>query len=126
MLWKQSRKRSDRQHIKSLQNDAGAPDGWSSTPKERKKEPRQCRHLRRPKTLERAWNYNATAARLVSGLGNALINGVTWVDAHIVDGVVNGTAIIEQAVTGQVRKSQNGFVLAYTAIIAVGVVVLLV
>jgi NADH-quinone oxidoreductase subunit L len=43
----------------------------------------------------------------------------------VVDGAVNGTATIVRTVAGQVRKSQNGFVRAYAAIIAVGVVVLL-
>jgi NADH-quinone oxidoreductase subunit L len=78
-----------------------------------------------PKILEQAWNYDATAAKLVSGPGNALFNGVAWIDAHVVDGAVNGTATIVRSVAGQVRKSQSGFVRAYAAVIAVGVVVLL-
>jgi len=78
-----------------------------------------------PKILEQAWNYDATAAKLVSGPGNALFNGVAWIDAHVVDGAVNGTATIVRSVAGQVRKSQSGFVRAYAAVITVGVVVLL-
>ena len=91
--------------------------------KRKKKEPRQCCHLRRPKILEQAWNYDATAARLVSGPGNVLFNGLMRM---LSKGVVNGAATIVRAVAGQVRKSQNGFVRAYAAIIPVSVVVLLV
>ena len=78
-----------------------------------------------PKILEQAWNYDATAAKLVGGPGNAFFAGVAWVDANVVDGAVNGTATIVRSVAGQVRKSQSGFVRAYAAVITVGVVVLL-
>lgn len=78
-----------------------------------------------PRVLERAWFYDAGAAKLVGGPGRAAFNAVAWADSRIVDGAVNGTATLVRNVAGQVRKSQNGFTRVYAALMAVGAVALL-
>jgi NADH-quinone oxidoreductase subunit L len=78
-----------------------------------------------PRVLEQAWFYDAGAAKLIGGPGRAAFNAVAWVDTHIVDGAVNGTATLVRNVAGQVRKSQSGFTRLYAALMAVGAVVLL-
>ena len=51
--------------------------------------------------------------------------GAAWFDANVVDGAVEGTAVVVRDAAGELRKSQSGFVRAYAALIGVGVVVLL-
>ena len=78
-----------------------------------------------PKVLEQAWYYDAGASKLVGGPGAALFNGIAWVDAHIVDGAVNGTATLVRNIGGMVRKAQTGFVRSYAALMAIGFVAVL-
>jgi NADH-quinone oxidoreductase subunit L len=78
-----------------------------------------------PKVLEQAWYYDAGARKLVGGPGAALFNGIAWVDAHIVDGAVNGTATLVRNIGGTVRKAQTGFVRSYAALMAIGFVAVL-
>jgi NADH-quinone oxidoreductase subunit L len=78
-----------------------------------------------PKVLEQAWYYDAGASKLVGGPGAALFNGIAWVDAHIVDGAVNGTATLVRNIGGTVRKAQSGFVRSYAALMAIGFVAVL-
>ena len=78
-----------------------------------------------PRVLERAWFYDAGAAKLVGGPGAAAFNAVAWADAKIVDGAVNGTGTLVRRIASTVRKTQSGFVRGYAAIVAIGVVALL-
>ena len=60
-----------------------------------------------PKVLEQAWYYDAGASKLVGGPGAALFNGIAWVDAHIVDGAVNGTATLVRNIGGTVPSNET-------------------
>ncbi len=78
-----------------------------------------------PKVLENAWWYDATVARLVGGPGAATFRGITRFDSRVVDGAVNGAAVLARGVGSQARRSQSGFVRAYAVILSLGTVVLL-
>ncbi|MEO8163718.1 MAG: proton-conducting transporter membrane subunit, partial [Ilumatobacteraceae bacterium] len=77
-----------------------------------------------PRVLEQAWYYDAAVNRIVAGPGAAAFNAVAWVDAHIVDGAVNGVATLVRHSAGVTRKAQSGFVRTYAAVIGIGAVAL--
>ncbi|MEK7295016.1 MAG: NADH-quinone oxidoreductase subunit L [Actinomycetota bacterium] len=78
-----------------------------------------------PRLLEQAWYYDTAASRGVAGPGVAAFNGIAWVDAHIVDGAVNGVATLVRGTAGFTRQAQSGFLRTYAAVIGLGAVVLL-
>jgi len=79
-----------------------------------------------PKILENAWGYDRAVSNFMGGPGRRAFDGVAWADANIVDGAVNGTGELIRGTAGQVRKLQSGNVRNYAALIAGGVVLLLV
>ena len=78
-----------------------------------------------PKILEQAWNYDASVARVVAGPGAATFNLIAWIDANIVDGIVNGVGESIRGVAGSVRRVQSGFVRTYALLISLGTVLIL-
>ncbi len=78
-----------------------------------------------PKVLEQAWYYDNAASRLIAGPGARTFNLITWIDANIVDGVVNGVGKLIQNIATSLRRAQSGFVRAYALLISLGAVVIL-
>ena len=78
-----------------------------------------------PKVLEQAWYYDNAASRLIAGPGARTFNLITWIDANIVDGVVNGVGKLIRNVATSLRRAQSGFVRAYALLISFGAVVIL-
>lgn len=78
-----------------------------------------------PRILEHAWNYDKGVSRLVGGPGASAFNLITWIDANIVDGVVNGVGELIRSAAGSVRRVQSGFVRTYALLISLGAVLIL-
>ncbi|MFM9083557.1 MAG: NADH-quinone oxidoreductase subunit L, partial [Actinomycetota bacterium] len=78
-----------------------------------------------PQLLADGWRYDAAVSSLVGGPGRRLFQGIADTDARVVDGAVNGTGSLVQSLAGVLRRSQNGFVRSYAALVTVGVVALL-
>ena len=62
----------------------------------------------------------------MGGPGRRGFAAVTWFDAHVVDGAVNGVGRLVRDSAGVARKAQSGYVRQYASAIGVGVVLLLV
>jgi NADH-quinone oxidoreductase subunit L len=78
-----------------------------------------------PKILEQAWKYDHAVSRVVGGPGAATFNLIAWIDANIVDGIVNGVGELIRSVAGSVRRVQSGFVRTYALLISFGAVAIL-
>jgi NADH-quinone oxidoreductase subunit L len=78
-----------------------------------------------PKILEQAWKYDHAVSRAVGGPGAATFNLIAWIDANIVDGIVNGVGELIRSVAGSVRRVQSGFVRTYALLICFGAVAIL-
>ncbi|MFM7263918.1 MAG: NADH-quinone oxidoreductase subunit L [Acidimicrobiales bacterium] len=78
-----------------------------------------------PQLLADGWRYDSAVSSLVGGPGRGLFQGLADTDARVVDGAVNGTGSLVQSLAGVLRRSQNGFVRSYAALVTVGVVALL-
>jgi NADH-quinone oxidoreductase subunit L len=78
-----------------------------------------------PKILEQAWKYDHAVSRVVGGPGTATFNLIAWIDANIVDGIVNGVGELIRSVAGSVRRVQSGFVRTYALLISFGAVAIL-
>ena len=78
-----------------------------------------------PKILEQAWKYDATVSRVVGGPGAAAFNLFAWIDANIVDGIVNGVGESIRGAAGSVRRIQSGFVRTYALLISLGTLLIL-
>ncbi|MEY4161923.1 MAG: NADH-quinone oxidoreductase subunit, partial [Actinomycetota bacterium] len=78
-----------------------------------------------PRILADGWRYDAAISGVVGGPGRAAFQAVADVDARIVDGAVNGVGIEVRALSGLLRRVQNGFVRSYAAIISIAVVAML-
>jgi NADH-quinone oxidoreductase subunit L len=78
-----------------------------------------------PEILEQAWKYDATVSRVVGGPGASAFNLIAWIDANIVDGVVNGVGESIRGVAGSARRIQSGFVRTYALLISLGTVLIL-
>jgi NADH-quinone oxidoreductase subunit L len=78
-----------------------------------------------PKILEQAWKYDHAVSRAVGGPGAATFNLIAWIDANIVDGIVNGVGELIRSVAGSVRRVQSGFVRTYALLISFGAVAIL-
>ncbi|NNF68287.1 MAG: NADH-quinone oxidoreductase subunit L, partial [Acidimicrobiia bacterium] len=76
--------------------------------------------------LAKGWNYDQAVTAFMGGPGRLLFDAVTWFDAHVVDGFVNGVATTVRASGGVVRRVQTGFVRSYALAISVGSVALLI
>ena len=78
-----------------------------------------------PKVFEQAWYYDNAASRLIAGPGAKTFNLIAWIDANIVDGIVNGVGKLIRNVATSLRRVQSGFVRAYALLISFGAVVIL-
>ena len=78
-----------------------------------------------PKVLEQAWYYDNAASRLIAGPGAKTFNLIAWIEANIVDGIVNGVGKLIRNVATSLRRVQSGFVRAYALLISFGAVVIL-
>ena len=78
-----------------------------------------------PQILADAWRYDNAVAAIVGGPGRKAFDGVAAFDAHIVDGAVNGVGTEVRALSGILRKAQNGLVRSYAVIIGLGAIVIL-
>ncbi|MCX6536310.1 MAG: NADH-quinone oxidoreductase subunit L [Actinobacteria bacterium] len=78
-----------------------------------------------PKVLEQAWYYDNAASRLIAGPGAKTFNLIAWIDANIVDGIVNGVGKLIRNIATSLRRAQSGFVRAYALLISFGAVVIL-
>ena len=78
-----------------------------------------------PKVLEQAWYYDNAASRLIAGPGAKTFNLIAWIDATIVDGIVNGVGKLIRNIATSLRRVQSGFVRAYALLISLGAVVIL-
>ena len=78
-----------------------------------------------PQILADAWRYDNAVAAIVGGPGRKAFEGVAAFDAQIVDGAVNGVGAEVQAISGILRKAQNGLVRSYAVIIGLGAIVML-
>jgi NADH-quinone oxidoreductase subunit L len=78
-----------------------------------------------PAILRDAWRYDAAVAAFVGGPGDAAFEGVAAFDKQVVDGAVNGSAVLVRNGGGQLRKLQTGYVRNYALGLAGGVVLLL-
>ncbi|MGI9606521.1 MAG: NADH-quinone oxidoreductase subunit L [Acidimicrobiales bacterium] len=76
--------------------------------------------------LANAWNYDAGVSAFMGGPGRRLFDGLTWFDANVIDGVVNGVATTVRSGGGLIRRIQTGFVRSYALGITLGSVALLV
>ena len=84
-----------------------------------------------PKKIEKSflangWGYDSAVSAFMGGPGRALFNGITWFDAKVVDGLVNGTGLLVRGTGGLVRRVQSGYVRSYALGISLGSVALLV
>ena len=75
-----------------------------------------------PTVLANAWYYDKTVSDFMGGPGEKIFDGIAWVDANVVDGAVNGTALAVRSSGGILRRVQSGVVRMYAAFIGIGVV----
>ncbi len=76
--------------------------------------------------LANGWGYDAGVSAFMGGPGRKLFDAITWFDANVVDGMVNGAASFVRDGGGVVRKIQTGYVRSYALGISLGSVALLV
>ena len=78
-----------------------------------------------PTVLEQGWYYDRAVSTFMGGPGRKGFDAISWFDAKVVDGAVNGVGKLVRGSAGGVRKIQTGFVRQYAAAIGVAIVVLL-
>jgi NADH-quinone oxidoreductase subunit L len=79
-----------------------------------------------PAILKRAWGVDALYDAIIVKPGTALSNFSAWViDRKVVDGAVNGVAVLVREGGSQVRRLQTGYVRNYALGVAAGTVLLL-
>jgi len=76
-----------------------------------------------PALFANAWYVDRGISNLVSGPGRALFDAVAWFDRTIVDGAVNGAAVVVRGAAVGLRKTQTGFVRSYALAVAIGAVI---
>ena len=74
--------------------------------------------------LARGWGIDRAISDFMGGPGRRLFDAVTWFDATVVDGAVNGVGRVVRESSGQLRRAQSGYVRSYAAMVAVGAVLL--
>ncbi len=89
------------------------------------------KNQRDPATIERGilargWGYDAAVTSFMGGPGRSIFDAITWFDANVVDGLVNGVASSVRGGGSIVRRAQSGFVRSYAVGIAAGSVALLI
>jgi NADH-quinone oxidoreductase subunit L len=74
--------------------------------------------------LARGWYVDRAVSAFMGGPGRQGFEGVTWFDANVVDGAVDGVATVVREGSGKARLVQTGFVRNYALGLALGVVVI--
>jgi NADH-quinone oxidoreductase subunit L len=78
-----------------------------------------------PEILAEGWYYDQAISDFMGGPGRAGYDGVTWVDANIIDGAVNGAGeLVRETATGG-RGIQTGNMRNYAAALGCGAVAVL-
>jgi NADH-quinone oxidoreductase subunit L len=78
-----------------------------------------------PQVLAHAWYYDEGVTAFMGGPGRKLFDGIAWFDRNVVDGAVNGVAMLVRTGGRGLRHVQSGFVRSYALGVSIGVVVLL-
>ena len=71
------------------------------------------------------WGYDRAVSAFMGGPGAKMFEGIAWLDANIVDGMVNGTGAFVRGSGSAVRRLQSGLVRSYALGITIGSVALL-
>jgi NADH-quinone oxidoreductase subunit L len=75
--------------------------------------------------LANGWYIDSAIAAFVAGPGTRFFAAVAWFDEHIIDGAVNGVAVLVRGSGDRIRRLQTGYVRNYALGLAGGAVVLL-
>jgi NADH-quinone oxidoreductase subunit L len=78
-----------------------------------------------PQVLAHAWYYDQELTAFTGGPGRKSFDAITWFDAHIIDGAVNGVAVVVRDLGRRLRPVQSGFLRSYALGVTIGVVVVL-
>jgi NADH-quinone oxidoreductase subunit L len=78
-----------------------------------------------PQVLAHAWYYDEEVTAFTGGPGRKSFDAVAWFDAHIIDGAVNGVAVVVRDLGRRLRPVQSGFLRSYALGVTIGVVVVL-
>jgi NADH-quinone oxidoreductase subunit L len=70
-----------------------------------------------------AWYYDESISRFMAGPGRRTFDAMTWFDAHVIDGAINGVAGIVSWFGGRLRRAQTGYVRNYALEIAAGTII---
>jgi NADH-quinone oxidoreductase subunit L len=76
-----------------------------------------------PTLFANAWYLDRGLSTFVAGPGRALFDAVAWFDRTVVDGAVNGAAVVVKGAAVGLRRTQSGFVRSYALAVAIGAVV---
>jgi NADH-quinone oxidoreductase subunit L len=78
-----------------------------------------------PEVLAHAWYYDEEVTAFMGGPGRKSFDAIAWFDAHIIDGAVNGVAVVVRDLGRRLRPVQSGFLRSYALGVTIGVVVVL-
>ncbi|MFT3851551.1 MAG: NADH-quinone oxidoreductase subunit L [Ilumatobacteraceae bacterium] len=78
-----------------------------------------------PKILAEGWYYDQAVTDFMGGPGREVYDGITWADANIIDGAVNGAGRTVREVAQGGRKVSTGNLRNYAAAIGCGAVLVL-
>jgi NADH-quinone oxidoreductase subunit L len=78
-----------------------------------------------PALFANAWYLDRGISGFVSGPGRSFFDAVAWFDRTIVDGAVNGAAVVVRGAAVGLRKTQTGFVRSYALAVTIGAVIVL-
>ena len=89
-----------------------------------------CRHRVSPQLFERkiflkGWYYDIAVSDFMDRPGRTAFEGLAWFDRTIIDGAVNGVAVVARNSGRVVRRSQTGLVRTYALVIVIGTVLLM-
>jgi NADH-quinone oxidoreductase subunit L len=71
-----------------------------------------------------AWYFDESISRFMAGPGRRTFDAMTWFDAHVIDGAINGVAGIVSWFGGRLRRTQTGYVRNYALEIAAGTIII--
>ena len=71
----------------------------------------------------KGWYYDSSIAAFMGGPGRKAFDAVAWFDKHVIDGAVNGVAVVVGKGSERGRVIQTGYVRNYAVGMALGAVV---
>jgi NADH-quinone oxidoreductase subunit L len=77
-----------------------------------------------PEILAKGWCIDQAYADLMGGPGRRLFDAVAWFDRTVIDGAVNGTGAVVNALSVRARRFQSGELRGYALALAAGAVLL--